>query len=205
MPVRAEDVLDGRAGVFHLTFDDAYRNVLDVVPILEGLGIPATVFASTSFADTGATFAVPELVTRIRGYEAEASTLDWVALRGLAERGLEIGSHTVCHPHLTRLSDAELERELTESKQRLETELGRPCRYLAYPYGETDARVQQAARAAGYAAAFALDSNREPFDRMAVPRIDVYRPDGALRFALKTSVLGESVRRAARAVRALSR
>jgi peptidoglycan/xylan/chitin deacetylase (PgdA/CDA1 family) len=101
--------------------------------------------------------------------------------------GVEIGSHTVSHPHLTRLSDAELQRELGESKQRLEDELAAPCRFLAYPYGEHDERVRAAARAAGYAGAFALRAGDG--DTFAIPRIDLYRSDGRRRVALKTSAV----------------
>ena len=111
--------------------------------------------------------------------------MDWDALRALAERGVEVGGHTISHPHLPRLGDAELERELRESKERLESELARPCRYLAYPYGEWDARVATAAESAGYEAAFALATR--PGSRFAVPRVDLYRRDSLLRAALKIS------------------
>ena len=64
--------------------------------------------------------------------------MTWDELRALAERGVEIGSHTLTHPHLPLLSDEELLRELGDSREQFEAELNRPCRYLAYPYGEND-------------------------------------------------------------------
>lgn len=184
-PVDAEAAAAGRRRGLHVTFDDAYRNVVDALPALERLGVPATVFACSGFADSGRALDVPELTSRIRGYEDDAATLDWPALRELAGRGVEIGSHTVTHAHLPRLSDAELRRELAESRQRLEDELGRPCRWLAYPYGEHDRRVRAAAESAGYAAAFALRSSAR--SRWAVPRVDLYRGDSLIRAALKVS------------------
>jgi peptidoglycan/xylan/chitin deacetylase (PgdA/CDA1 family) len=120
--------------------------------------------------------------------------MDWDALRALAERGVEIGSHTISHPHLTQLDDDELRRELVESRERLEDGLGRPCRFVAYPYGDDDARVHEAARAAGYEAGFALPGAESPFDRYALPRVGIYRRDGRARAAVKTSAL---LRRAA--------
>jgi peptidoglycan/xylan/chitin deacetylase (PgdA/CDA1 family) len=60
---------------------------------------------------------VPELAERTRALEDEARTMNWEELRASASVGVEIGSHTVSHPHLTRLGEAELERELTESKE----------------------------------------------------------------------------------------
>jgi peptidoglycan/xylan/chitin deacetylase (PgdA/CDA1 family) len=95
-----------------------------------------------------------------------------------------VGSHTVTHAHLTRVTDGELARELKESRERLEAELARPCRFLAYPYGEEDDRVRRAARAAGYEAAFGLSSDRAP-DRYAVPRVGIWRKDGLARVTLK--------------------
>ncbi len=119
----------------------------------------------------------------------EFATLRWDDLRELAERGVEIGSHTISHPHLPRLGDAELTRELGESRARIEDELGSPCRYLAYPYGEQDARVRAAARRAGYDAAFAVPGRRSPVDPWALPRVDLYWRDRGLRARIKLSPL----------------
>ena len=178
----AEQALRGRGRLVHVTFDDAYVSVQRALPALERLRFPATVFACPG--QTGQPLRIAELAGEP---EHELSTLDWDGLRSLAERGVEIGSHTVSHAHLTRLADAELDRELAESRERLEAELSRPCRYLAYPYGEQDERVRAAARRAGYEAAFALRAPEVDADPFAVPRVDLYRKDGAVRAQLKTA------------------
>src|ERR671927_1504302 len=59
--VGADQVLLNHRRTFHVTFDDGYRNVLDAIPILERLGIPATVFVCAGYARDGRRFAVPEL------------------------------------------------------------------------------------------------------------------------------------------------
>jgi peptidoglycan/xylan/chitin deacetylase (PgdA/CDA1 family) len=192
-------ILDGRRRAVHATFDDAYRNVVSALPVLERLSVPATVFACAAYADTGAPLAVPELRSEVETHPAQLETMRWDALRELAERGVEIGSHTVSHPHLPHLGDAELRAELADSRERCEAELARPCRYVAYPYGEHDPRVRAAARAAGYDAAFALDARAG--DRFAVPRVDLYRGDGAVVTTLKTSPLRRSVGAAVHAAR----
>jgi peptidoglycan/xylan/chitin deacetylase (PgdA/CDA1 family) len=116
--------------------------------------------------------------------------MTWDDLRVLAADGVEVGSHTETHRHLPSLSELELERELKESRRRLEDELGRPCRFLAYPYGEESPRVQDAARAAGYDAAFALPGpSGRPVNPFALRRVGVYLRDNRLRFRLKTSRL----------------
>jgi peptidoglycan/xylan/chitin deacetylase (PgdA/CDA1 family) len=188
-PVTASEALVGRAGSFHVTFDDAYKNVEEGLAVLERLRIPATVFACSGYAEDGRALDVPELAAEARAHPDEMATMTWDELRGLAERGVEIGSHTITHPHLTRISDDELSRELHESRAKLEDELGQPCPFLAYPYGENDARVRNAARRAGYAAAFALRETFAPVDGFAVPRVDLYRKDTPLRARLKTSLL----------------
>lgn len=170
----------------HVTFDDAYRSIEAVLPELQSLGVRVTIFACSGFADRGgAPLLVPELASDDPADLAGLATMDWDALRGVAARGVGIGSHTVSHPHLPELDDAELERELRESKRRIEQELQRPCPLLAYPYGDHDARAARAARAAGYDAAFALRNRRG--DRYALPRVDLYRKDTTLRTALKAS------------------
>lgn len=186
-PASAGDTLSGARRLLHVTFDDAYKSVAGALPILERLGLRATVFACAGYADDGRPLDVPELAEEAAAHPEHLATMTWDELRDLAERGVEIGSHTVSHPHLPELSDAELDRELRESRGRCEEELGRPCRFLAYPYGEHDARVQTAVRRAGYAAAFSLRGRTSPTNLYALPRVDLYPRDTLWRATLKTS------------------
>jgi peptidoglycan/xylan/chitin deacetylase (PgdA/CDA1 family) len=195
-PARVEDVVAGRHRLFHVTFDDAYRSVADALPLLERLGVPATLFACSGFAEDGRPLRVPELVEVVDAAPAEFATMRWEELRALAEQGVEIASHTISHPHLPRLDDGELDRELRDSRERIADELGRPCRYLAYPYGDEDRRVRRAAERAGYEAAFALPGRRSPVDQFGLPRVDLYWPDTGVRAALKLSPLFWAVARA---------
>ena len=186
-PVGAADLLAGRGRIFHVTFDDAFRSVLDALVVLEHHGVRGTVFACAALADGGRPFPIVTRPGDRSVAEADLRTLTWDELRGVVERGHEVGSHTVSHPHLTRISDRELARELGESRQRLESELARRCRFLAYPYGDQDGRVRAAAREAGYEAAFALPGTSRPYDPFGIPRLGIWRKDGLLRFLLKTS------------------
>lgn len=185
--VPAEAVVAGRGRLLHVTFDDGFRSVLDALPALERLGVPTTVFACTGLADGGRPFPVSKVVDDGRPSDADLATMDWETLRRLTDQGIEVGSHSVSHPHLTQLSDRELASELHDSREQLEDELRRPCRLLAYPYGDHDDRVRAAARLVGYEAAFALPGRAKPVDRFAVPRIGIWRRDGFMRVMLKTS------------------
>lgn len=186
-PVPAAAVAAGRGRLLHVTFDDAFQSTLDALPALELLGVPATVFACAGLADGGLPFPVLTSADAGTTTEADLRTLDWDGLRELVERDVEVGSHTVSHPYLTQLTDAELDRELRESRERLESELDRRCRFVAYPYGDHDERVRAAARAAGYEAAFALPGRARPFARFGIPRIGIWRKDRTGRVLLKTS------------------
>jgi peptidoglycan/xylan/chitin deacetylase (PgdA/CDA1 family) len=184
-PAAASEAVTGSGKLLHVTFDDAFRSVRNALPVLERNGVRASIFVCTGYADDGRAMDVPELEGELRVRPQELSTMAWDELRELAGRGVEVGSHTVSHPHLPTLSDAELADELRSSRQRLEDELGRPCRLLAYPYGECDERVRAAARAAGYETAFGLPGDptgRDPFD---VFRVGVWHGESPRRVAFK--------------------
>jgi peptidoglycan/xylan/chitin deacetylase (PgdA/CDA1 family) len=68
--------------------------------------------------------------------------------------GMTIGFHTLEHPDLTSLSDADLARAVERGRDDLEAAAGVAMRLFAYPYGRTDNRVSEAVERAGYAAAF---------------------------------------------------
>jgi peptidoglycan/xylan/chitin deacetylase (PgdA/CDA1 family) len=173
-PGTLDDAARGRPRRLVVTFDDAYVSVQRALPALEQAGLRAAIFACTGYGD-GRPLDIPEL-SGSRGIpEEERRTMTWDELGELLERGHEIGSHTVSHAHLTELGDRELEAELSGSRERLEDELGRPCRYLAYPYGDEDDRVRAAARAAGYEGAFGLPGRLSPLDPFSLPRVGIYR------------------------------
>ncbi|HKH40976.1 MAG TPA: polysaccharide deacetylase family protein [Solirubrobacterales bacterium] len=177
--------------VMAVTFDDAYRSVYEAArPILERLGVPGTVFVPTSFPSSRAPMSWPGIDGFVHGPSAaELVPASWDELRTLSRSGWEIGSHTRSHPHLPRLGDAELTRELEESRRECESHVGAPCTAIAYPYGDTDERVARTAAAAGYAAGAAL---YEPLmrkstlsDPMRWPRLVFNRRDGRLRARVK--------------------
>jgi len=76
--------------------------------------------------------------------------MSWEQLRALSRSGHEVGSHSVTHPILPLVDDAQLAREVAGSKARLEAELGVPCESFCYPNGDCDERVVEAVRRAGY-------------------------------------------------------
>jgi glycosyltransferase involved in cell wall biosynthesis/peptidoglycan/xylan/chitin deacetylase (PgdA/CDA1 family) len=172
-----------------VTFDDAYRSVLEeAFPILERAGFPATVFVPTDFPDAEAPMSWPGIQHwHDSPHVDELRCLSWPQLRSLADAGWEIGSHARSHPYLTKLADDELAHELRESRERCERALERPCRSLAYPYGDHNERVVAAARQAGFTTACTVPDALTAIDPLTWPRVGIYRTDGMVSFRVKVS------------------
>lgn len=172
-----------------VTFDDGYRSVYELaLPILDRLELPATAFIATDFVGADEPMAWPGIEHWLDGpHASELLPMGWEELGRLAASGWEIGSHTRSHPRLTELPAADLESELEGSRQVCEERLGRPCRTLAYPYGDVDARVAKATRGAGYTAAAGLVERTHPPEPFLWPRVGVYQRDRLRRLRLKTS------------------
>lgn len=114
---------DGFArGMISVTFDDGwvsqYNNAL---PILKEQGIPAT-----NYIISGCVNVDPACMTQAQ-------------IQAFADRGDEIGSHTVSHPHLTRIAAADRNIELLKSQLTLRRMFGPSAATdMAAPYGEYD-------------------------------------------------------------------
>jgi hypothetical protein len=84
---------------------------------------------------------------------AEFEPLTWDEAREMDAAGVRIGSHTVSHPILPHVDDERLQRELRQSRERLEEVLGRSVELFCYPNGDLDARVRGEVERAGYTCA----------------------------------------------------
>lgn len=175
--------------VFAVTFDDAYRSVLELgLPILQRLGVPATVFAPTDYIGSERPMVWPGIEQWLNSpSERELIPMSWPELEALAAAGWEIGSHTGSHPQLTRLDASSLADELARSRAACEEHLPGRCISLAYPYGDFDARVRTAAEQAGYLTAATLPARFLAPAPMEWPRVGIYHLDDDLRFRLKVS------------------
>ena len=107
-------------------------------------------------------------------------------VKEMQEDGVAFESHSSTHADLTRLSFAECLADLRDSREHLESMLGRPVRLLAYPRGLHDEKVRRAAAAAGYAWSLALPEDREVPGPHAVPRVGIHQGNGLRALRLKT-------------------
>jgi len=79
--------------------------------------------------------------------------MSWDMLREMSNNNIDIGSQTCSHQILSHLSEAEQHYEVTESKLRLEAEIGKKISSFAYPVGGIEAFTkvtQKIVREAGY-------------------------------------------------------
>jgi peptidoglycan/xylan/chitin deacetylase (PgdA/CDA1 family) len=105
-----------------ITFDDGYLNFYtEGAPILAKHGFRATMFVVSGFAAQ-------------KKAAGGAPCMSWQEIRDIQRCGIEIGSHTMSHPELHKLSHNELCRELETSKRSIEQETGVAVDSFAYPY-----------------------------------------------------------------------
>ncbi|HEY0158752.1 MAG TPA: polysaccharide deacetylase family protein [Thermoanaerobaculia bacterium] len=132
-----------------ITIDDGWRSTYtEAFPELQKRKFPFTVFI------------YPNIIGKT------SNALTWEQIREMSNAGVDIQSHALTHPFLTKrrhrsMSDEQyaawLHKELAESKRILEKEAGKKVQFLAYPYGDYDDRVAAAAGKAGYTAALTCD------------------------------------------------
>jgi peptidoglycan/xylan/chitin deacetylase (PgdA/CDA1 family) len=163
-----------------ITFDDGYRVVLEhAVPLLRETSVPATFFVPTKW------------IGAMRGWGGEGDAaleiMDVEELRALDEAGFAVESHGHAHIDYARSEPAAVVEDLRTSFEALTEILGRPPRYVAYPYGRvTEPAAKEAARL-GFRAGFTLDRRQRVSGTFARERVSIVPADARPLFSLKTS------------------
>lgn len=114
-----------------VTFDDGYKSFLNAAEILNDLGFKATFFLTEKWC-----------------YEKH-NFLNNEEILALSEMH-EVGSHTVSHPQLTKISLESLYSELYESKNWLEHIINKEVTSLSVPGGFINRSVVKVAKEVGY-------------------------------------------------------
>jgi peptidoglycan/xylan/chitin deacetylase (PgdA/CDA1 family) len=120
-----------------ITFDDGYRDFYThAFPLLMEHGFNATVFV------------VSGLVRNQSMCRENETYMSWQQLREVHRHGIRVGSHTVSHPELQRMSPREIEYEVRQSKETIEDRLGQSIRSFSFPYAfpEHDRRFRSMLR-----------------------------------------------------------
>lgn len=134
LPAPARQALAARLGV----------PAADAVPWVEWMkGLPAERCTETLQHIRAAT---PDFAPTARQRE-QFDMMTWDELQQLDPAVVTVGSHTVSHPILTSLQPAQLQHEITASRQWLEERLRRRVAHFCYPNGVNNPAVHAAAAA----------------------------------------------------------
>jgi len=168
-----------------LTFDDGFRSVFQnaVEPLAEG-GWRAMQFLVSN--------CIGKLNEwDLRDGEAPELLMDAAEVRDWIGAGHAIGSHSLTHARLTRLTLRDAREEIFASKKKLEDTFGVAVEHFCYPYGDWSEPVRDLVIEAGYRTActtqFGVNTPATP--AFALCRIIARHPTRTLR-TLKRKLLG---------------
>ena len=180
--VPLERVLENEGGRrVVLTFDDGYvDNVENALPVLEELGMTATVFVVTDRA--GGVNAWDA-----KHGDAPRPLLSWERMRALDGGVLRFEPHSRTHPFLPSVPAETAREEIVGSKKRLEDELGREALAFSYPHGEFNEGIEGMVREAGFRMAVTdrQGLNRPGDDPIRIRRTMITSRDVAPTFLIK--------------------
>jgi peptidoglycan/xylan/chitin deacetylase (PgdA/CDA1 family) len=131
--------------------------------------------------------------------ESGSLMMTYEQLRGLTLHGHIVGSHTMTHPNMAQVKPEEAERELAESKHRLELQLGMPIDHFSYPCPAlsphwNEQTVEQS-RGLGYETAVTTDSGlaRQGDNLLCLKRLRPTKTQPGLRWNLESAFAGRAV------------
>ena len=169
--------------VIAITFDDAYQSAYKhAFPIMKTINAPATIYVITDY------------IGKDNSWDLNVGNIKfphctWKELKVLSENGWEIGSHTNTHRELRNLEQNDLEKELMQSKEMLESTLDIIVKSISFPFGKFGYRELETAKASGYVNAVIFypffERIKEKHELFIVKRLGVYLWDTGLFFRFK--------------------
>ncbi len=154
-----------------ITFDDGYESFYSAAyPIFQAMGIPAALFAPYDYIGRTNSWDYTGRLRKISHLSAEQ-------IKELSDNGVEIGSHGLSHISLKGLSNRLLRLELEKSKKGLEDITGREVKFISYPFGRFNEKVEKFALEIEYSRGFSLSFLRKSLSGFTLPRHAVYITD----------------------------
>ncbi len=169
------------------TFDDCYAHLADVLPrLIELFEIQPLIFVPTALIGK------PNKWDYSHMFRVD-SHMDRPAMRMLAERGVQFGSHGHQHVDMTSLSERRLMIDLRQSKEMLEDIIRTEVNTISYPFGRVSPEVMQAVRTCGYKYGFTMrfPTSGDPLE--ALGRIPIYGYDTPLSISAKIKPSGPAL------------
>ena len=182
-----------------ITFDDGHAGNYELLPLIERMQIPITVFLCSGIVGTNRHYwfrhsdeVTPELPRLKRLPEKERlerlKTMGFDKLQQYSDRQalskeeilkmapwVDFQSHTCFHPILPLCDDLTAEDEIVNSKVQLENDYGFRIRSLSYPNGDYSDRDVEIAKQAGYECGVTVDAgyNDRNADLFRLKRVSV--------------------------------
>jgi len=162
-----------------ITFDDGYEDVYKYVyPIMKKYDFPFAIFPIVDYFGkyNDWDFVIGE----------KTRHLDIEQLIELSnDEFVTIGSHTLNHLDLNRVSKQIMRSEIVNSKEKLEKIIGRDVDYLSYPFGIYNDTVIKITKDSGYKMALGYYARKNSDSYYTIPRTGIYLIDTMLDFKLK--------------------
>ncbi|WP_353151679.1 polysaccharide deacetylase family protein [Pollutimonas bauzanensis] len=177
--------------VVGITFDDGYRNVYqNALPVLRDQDFTATNYFVARQLNGG------NIWDKEKGIP-HSDLMSADELRGWAAGGMEVGSHTLDHPFLPKLSPELADYQIRQAKNELEQVLGAEVTAFCYPYGGETPELRGMVRNAGYRNATTTQGGlaNASDDIYGLPRVTVARTTNIFRFLQKCMTRLEDKRR----------
>lgn len=151
--------------VFCITFDDGYRSLEDAYYILKKYNFKATAYLHIKAILNGV-YSYPNM-----------PPADMISLEKVKKMldVFELGSHTINHPDLTKISYEEVLYEIKESKKFLEEMLNVKVNHFCYPFGKYFKNHKEILSKEGYLTATTLNAaliEKKNVDFFFLPRVE---------------------------------
>jgi peptidoglycan/xylan/chitin deacetylase (PgdA/CDA1 family) len=170
-----------------ITFDDGHRGNYELLPLMQKLNIPATIFLCAGIINTKRhywfTYKTPNISKTALKKMTNKQRLAVLSKSGFTperefqtpqamnhEQILEVKNffdlqaHTMTHPCLPRCDANEAQEEIFKSKQILEKDYGLHINAIAYPNGDYSDRDIALANEAGYQCGITVDFGYNTLD-----------------------------------------
>ena len=194
--VKPSEILSTRnqnnSAIVAITFDDAFVNIAEnAVPILKKYGLSAGIFVPAAKMGHRPDWEIME-----NCHDHNELVMNRKQIAELDGKGFEINSHTLSHPKLVELEDAQQLSELKVSKQVLERLIGHEVLAISYPYGIHNERVCRNAKKCGYHLGFTIEPHMvtRSTNSLQIGRFSVLPEDSLFMFKLKVRGAYQSVK-----------